>query len=108
MHLSNSNSEQMRPEREPSRCARAQFTPFDKQCGLMPAGGEPAAVILRACCKCIACHGKNNWIDYRADVTGELRASRRGGVAEQPASQRVAPETRFRCAGPLLMGADKP
>lgn len=98
----------MRAEREPSRCARAQFMRFDKQCGLMPAGGEPAAVILGACCKCIVCHGKNNWIDYRPDVTGELWASRRGGVAEQPASQRVAPETRFRCEGPFLMGADKP
>lgn len=66
----------------------------------MPPGGDPAAVMLGACCKCIVCHRKNNWIDYRPDVTDEHRASRRGGDGEQPGSQRVALETRLGCAGP--------
>lgn len=59
----------------------------------MPPGGEPAAVILGACCKCIVCRRKNNWIDYRPDVTDEQRASRGGGVAERPGSQGGAGDT---------------
>lgn len=97
-----SKSNHRRRGREPHRHARARFARFDKQCGLMPPGGEPAAVILGACCECIVCHSKNNWIDYRPDVTDEHRASCRGGVDEQPGSRRVAPEASLRRAGPFL------